>query len=358
MAKEYTHLSLDERIEIEKYADRGWSMRRIASGLGRNVATVSRELKRNSWVSANENASYVQYRDPALNRESVVQYRAGRADARSRKRAKNSHQARIFSTDWMVNHVVSQLKDGKTPEMISGRLRIDFLDIPSRRVCAESIYQWIYSAAQRWRELVQYLPRAHKKRRKLKGRRVHSSHIPNRVSIHHRSDEANDRSEFGHFEGDSVVGVRSVGGGIHTEVERMSRMVFARKVSALTSEEGVAAQMHIFGALPAGARKSTTMDNGSEMHLHGRLVTQLGMKTFFADPYSSWQRGTNEHHNGRIRRYFPKGTNFELVSQEELDAVIAAINNEPRKCLGWFTPAEVFQEQLELLEAQQCCTSK
>jgi transposase, IS30 family len=358
MATEYTHLSLEERIEIEKRVDLGWSRRRIARTLNRSVATVSRELKRNSWTPVTENASYTVYRDPALNRESVTQYRAGRAEARAKSRAVNSHRARIFTNDWMVNHVVSQLKNGKTPGMIAGRLGIDFPGVVGRRVCAETIYQWIYSLPQRFRELAQYLPRAHKRRRKLKGRRVHSSHIPNRVSIHHRSDKANARSEFGHFEGDSVVGLRSVGDGIHAEVERTSRMVFARKVSALTSEEGVAAQLFIFGSLPAGARKSTTMDNGTEMHLHRRLVERLGMETFFADPYSSWQRGTNEHHNGRIRRYFPKGTNCDLVSQEELDAVVEAINNEPRKCLGWFTPAEVFQEQLELLETQQCCTSE
>nr|WP_244301098.1 IS30 family transposase [Leucobacter insecticola] len=201
-------------------------------------------------------------------------------------------------------------------------------------------------------------PRGHKKRRKHHGRKVHSSKIPNRVSIHHRPPEVNERATFGDWEGDSVVGVRSVGGGVHTEVERQTRMMFATKVDTLTSRDGVDAQKRIFASLPPGARRSTTMDNGTEMHLHTELVTELGMKTYFADPYSSWQRGTNEHHNGRLRRTYPKGTDFSQVSEEELQSVIAEINNQPRKNLAWLTPYEAFQEQLDSLRTGQCCTSE
>jgi IS30 family transposase len=100
------------------------------------------------------------------------------------------------------------------------------------------------------------------------------------------------------------------------------------------------------------------MDNGTEMHLHTELITEYEMDTYFADPYSSWQRGTNEHHNSRLRRYYPKGTDFSEVSEEDLQAAISEINNQPRKCLGWLTPAEVFDEHLHLETTGQCCTSE
>lgn len=254
-------------------------------------------------------------------------------------------------------HLISKLRDW-TPEMIAGRARIDFPDDPTMWASPETIYRFIYAPEQRHRNLREYLARGHKKRRKHHGRRVHSSKIPNRVSIHHRPAAVNDRHMFGHWEGDSVLGMKSVGDGIHTEVERHTRMMLATKVADLTSRAGVNAQKQLFGQLLPHARRRATMDNGTEMHLHTELRTEYGMDTYFADPYSSWQRGTNEHHNGRLRSYFPKGTDFSHVSETELQAVLTAINNQPRKCLGWLTPAEVYEEHLHLEQTDQCCTSE
>lgn len=360
MTSQYRHLTLDDRIEIEKHRDNKLTVREIARRLGRAPSTISRELRRGRWRPSNENAAYTPYRDRALHGADLTpsQYRAGRAQKKADTRAERSHQRTRLSTDQAITHLVSKLRDGWTPEMISGRAHIDFPDDRSMHACPETIYQFIYDPAQRHRGLAEYLPHGHKKRRKHKGRRVHSSHIPNRVSIHHRPEEVNERRVFGHWEGDSVVGVKSVGDGIHTEVERHSRMMCATKVHALTSRAGVEAQKRLFGPLPEHARRSTTMDNGTEMHLHTELRTDLAMDTYFADPYSSWQRGTNEHHNGRLRRYFPKGTDFSKITEEDLQAVITAINNQPRKCLDWLTPAEVFQEHLNSEQTGQCCTSE
>lgn len=360
MTQQYSHLTLDDRIEIEKLRDYKLSVREIARRLGRAPSTISRELHRGSWRPSNENAAYTPYRDKALHAGDLTppQYRAGRAQQKADARAARSHQPTSLTTDEAITYLVSRLRDGWTPEMISGRARLDFPDTPSMWACPETIYRFIYAPAQRHRRLSEYLPRGHKKRRKHQGRQVHSSRIPNRVSIHHRPEEVNNRRVFGHWEGDSVLGMRSVGDGIHTEVERHSRMMLATKVTSLTSRAGVDSQKRLFGSLPAHARYSTTMDNGTEMHLHTELRSEYGMDTYFADPYSSYQRGTNEHHNGRLRRYFPKGTDFSQVSEEELQEVITAINNQPRKCLGWFTPAEVFEEHLHLEQAGQCCTSE
>jgi transposase, IS30 family len=165
--------------------------------------------------------------------------------------------------------------------------------------------------------------------------------IPNRVSIRHRPAEIDYREEFGHWEGDTIVGDRHRTG-IHTEVERLSRLVFAYKVSRIPAKETSAVQLWLFSRLPQLARQSTPLDNGSEHYLHTRLQEELGMKTYFADPYCSWQRGTNEATNGLLRRYFPKGTDFHLVSQEAVNEVVIRLNSTPRKVLGYQTPLEVF----------------
>lgn len=360
MTSQYKHLTLEDRIEIEKHRDNKLGVREIARRLGRAPSTISRELGRGAWRPSNENAAYTPYRDPALHGDDLTppQYRAGRAQRKAEQRAQTSHQPNRLSTDRALTHLVSKLRDGWTPEMISGRARIDFPDDPSMHACPETIYRFIYNPTQRHRRLAEYLPRGHKKRRKHHGRKVHSTHIPNRVSIRHRPAEVNERRVFGHWEGDSVLGIKSAGNGIHTEVERHSRMMLATKVDAITSRAAVDAQKRLFGALPAHARRSTTMDNGTEMHLHTELRTDYNMDTYFADPYSSYQRGTNEHHNGRLRRYYPKGCDFTTVSEEELQDAITAINNQPRKCLAWLTPAEVFQEHLNSEQTGQCCTSE
>lgn len=312
------------------------------------------------WRPSHENAAYRPYRDPALHGDHLTptQYRAGRAHRKATARAQRSHLPTRLTSDASITYLITKLRDGWTPEMIAGRARIDFPDTPAMHMSHETIYRFIYARQNQHRLLHEYLPHGRKKRRKHHGRKVHSSKIPHRVSIHHRPEEVNARTVFGHWEGDSVLGTKSRGDGIHTEVERHTRLLRATKVEALTSRAGIDAQKRLFGPLPEHARCSTTMDNGTEMHLHTELVTDYQMDTYFADPYSSWQRGTNEHHNGRLRRYYPKGTDFSQISEEELQAAITEINNQPRKCLGWFTPAEAFDEHLHLETTDQCCTSE
>jgi IS30 family transposase len=161
-------------------------------------------------------------------------------------------------------------------------------------------------------------------------------------------DQQPHRDVGGHWEGDTIVG-DGHRTGIHTEVKRISRLVFAYKVPKIRAKETSAVQLWLFSRLPKLARKSTTLDNGSEHYLHTRLQDELGMQTYFADPYSSWQRGTNEYTNGLLRRYFPKRTNFRDVSQEALNDVVHRLNNIPRKVLHYKTPSEVFTEQLSQL---------
>lgn len=177
-----------------------------------------------------------------------------------------------------------------------------------------------------------------------------------RTSIHDRPASVEDRIDFGHWESDSVLGLRGTGA-IHTTVERRSRFLHAIKLPGTFAQATVDAQIAFYQTLPAHAVASVTADNGSEFALHYKLADTLAIPTYFADPYSASQRGTNEHFNGRLRKYLPKGTSFAGLSQTELDEFVTEINNRPRKILGWATPAEVFQELSSEEATTTCCTS-
>lgn len=239
--------------------------------------------------------------------------------------------------------MIKRLTRGWSPEQISGRMKLVFKNNHSMRVCPETIYSFVYSDEFKHRKFWEYFPRGHKKRRKWHGRKVHKSQILGRVSIHDRPEIVSKNIEFGHFEGDSVEG-RNHKSGVHTEVEKVARKYFAVKINTINSPETLIAQNKIFSRF-SGVVKSTTLDNGKENHLHYKL-NSFGIKTYFADPYSSWQRGSNEYHNGLLRRYFPKKTDFTDITQEEIDDVVEEINSTPRKCLGYFTPNEVFFAKL------------
>lgn len=343
MGQGYRHVCLEERIEIEKGLERHESLRSIARRLGRDVSTISREVRRNAWRASNTSAAYRPVKLFWCRRGwlATMEYRAGRAHDKAVKRSRNSHASRVFACDRMVEFVTDRLRAGWTPAMIAGRVNAGHPGCPPGRVCHETIYQWIYSPSQKHRGLSQYLVRGHTRRRRRRGRRVRAAGVPFRVSIHSRPVEVGARTEFGHWEGDTILGAKSVGDGIHTEVERVSRMVMARKITRVRSEDTIAAQEAMFAALPAHAARSVTMDNGSENCLHHRL-DQFAMPVYFTDPYCSWQKGTVEHFNGRIRRYLPKGTDFTTITTDDLNDIITTLNNQPLKCLGWETPAEVF----------------
>lgn len=326
-------LSLIEREQIALLQTQGCSNKQIGKRLGRPTSTIGRELKRNG---SDTHYSAVQAQYYAQERMSQV--------ANHRQELKNSD---------IYGYVTSHLREGWSPEQIAGRMSRDHDHDHHWRISAETIYRWIYTpkqlkSTQPWYE---YLRRKQKKRRKRIGRKVHRSHIPDRISIHQRPEAINQRVVFGHWEGDSVEG-KGHQGGLHTEVERMSRKILSQKVEDLTSQEAITAQLKLFSKLPPVARQSTTLDNGRETHLHVQLRDKLKMMTYHADPYSSWQRGTNEHGNWHLRYYFPKGTDFSIVSDEELQDIVEEINNRPRKILGYMSANEKFDQLL--VEARGC----
>jgi len=360
----HTKLTKPERVLLSVWKKAGLSNIECSKRLGRDKSTIGRELRRNRVkvkVGKYEEVIY----EP-LHAQFVAMER--------KQKAFNAKQ--LLKNKDIYSYVLDHLRAGWSPEAISGRLRKeDHPGDPHWQICHETIYTFIYkektdltkqglmsqsaldarliphnkaiTVTDFDRPLYEFLRRKQTKRRKKSGRKVHRSHIPDRVSIHLRPEIINQRVEFGHWEGDTVEGIGHKDG-IHTEVERLSRLIGAKKVKAIDSQSALDAQLDIFTPLPEKARKSTTLDNGKETHLHFKLRDDLDMQTFHADPYSSWQRGTNEHGNGLLRYYFPKGTDFTKVTDEELEDVVWELNNRPRKVLEYKTAQEVFDKNLNL----------
>ena len=333
--KTLTRITSRERDLLAIWKAEGISNKECGRRLNRHTSTIGRELKRNrfqSVVDGNYRYASIHAQQKALER-----------------RFKSAHSKHPLKNPFIYGYVTEKLREGWSPDAIAGRLKFDYPNDPSCWIVHETIYQWIYSNDQLKYCWFEYLRRKQKKRKKKSGRKVHCSHIPDRVSISQRPEVANLRLEFGHWESDSVEGTKHQNG-LHTEIERISRKYSALKVNAITSEQAVGVQKQLFTQYPPKARISATMDNGRENHLHYQLKG-IGMDTYFAHPYCSWERGANEHGNWLIRYYFPKGTDFSKISQEEVDDVVEEINNRPRKILGYKTANEVFNYYLNSLES-------
>lgn len=330
--KKYKKLTSTERQLLSAWKQEGLSNKECGRRLGRETSTIGRELKRNGFKNK---------------AEGIYIYEPLNADAQARARQQNAYIAKQpLKNKQVFSYVMDKLKEGWSPEQIEGRLRLEHAEDKGWHISYEAIYQYIYASENREKKLFEYLRRKQKRRRKKQGRRAQRVHIPDRVSIHDRPKEIEKRKQFGHWEGDSVVG-RGHRNGLHTEYERVSSFTRFERLMQLTTQEAMAAAKKIFGVLPAHARLSTTLDNGKEHTNHTELKTELQMKTYFADPYSSWQRGGNENCNLWIRYYFPKKTDFSTITDEELKDVEWELNNRPRKRLGFKTPQEVFDSYLK-----------
>lgn len=320
MSKQHTKLTALERELISVWLHQNISKREIARRLNRSDSTIQAEIKRNNWQG-----HYV-----AIHAQSVADKRKVAAGKRHPLKNKSVYK-----------YVIKKLRSGWSPEQIAGRLRLKKPGNSYWHICHETIYQHIYSKDNQEKKLWEYLPRKQKKRRKKYGRKSQRVRIPDRIPIHHRPEEVEDRLVFGHWEGDSIEG-RAHKGGIHTQVERKTRFLQAQLVATLTADAAVSAQTKIFKPLPTKAKQSTTVDNGKEFTHH----QQFELPVYFCDPYASWQKATNENTNGLIRRYLPKGTDLSTITQQELNDIVEELNNRPRKCLGFHTPREAFEKEL------------
>jgi len=319
----YTHLTENERYVISHLACTGFSLREIARRINRHHTTISRELKRN---------------DDPVYADTVYWYDWSHPEALKRRRKPRHHRRR--SNQRLVHYVERKLREDWSPEIITAKLTIDYPDDDDMRVSHETVYRWIYGDARGGGSLYQHLRRRRKKRRRQKrygsGRRF----IPGRVSISERPAIVDTRERFGDWEGDTIEGKKSTGY-MATHIERKSRYLIAAKLRDKTAESLTVQSMKAFWRIPKKMRKTLTVDNGKEFARFKELEEKTGLTVYFADPYSAWQRGTNENTNGLLRQYFPKGTDFRNVTEEDLAFAVKKLNHRPRKCLHYQSPQEV-----------------
>lgn len=337
MGTTYSHLSLNERIELYRLRREGQSLRAIAKALGRSAGTISRELARNSDSTKAWDGGY----DPA--RAQALSARRRRWDARF-KLARNTH---------LRSYVHARLVAGWSPEAIAGHLRAHSGQCV---ISHESIYRFVYyRSAQKdyWHRL---LPRRKSRRGRL-GARGGSpvERIYARIPIAQRPAEVQQRKVAGHWEGDLMLFARYRQAILVTH-ERNSRLLLANRQPNKAATPVVRQLLRQFAALPKSMRRSVTFDNGTEFAFHHRLNTQLGMATYFCDPHAPWQKGGIENAIGRLRRTLPRKTDLATLSTRKFNNLLAAYNHTPRKCLAFKTPAQVFCEHLNVLHFNRECT--
>ena len=317
MGKNYSHFDHKERTLIYWWRKEHLSLRDMARRLRRSHTSISRELKRNRWCG----------------KEYFPRGAHLLAGYRLQDRA---HRERLKSQPVRA-YVQQKLPLGWTPELIAGRLKLQG-ELPT--VCHESIYQYIYCVAP---DLIACLPRHHSKRKPKRPYRKAGERITNRKGLECRPKAATTRRECGHWEADMIVaGDRQHG--LNVLVERKSRLTH---ISVLENKTAAATKQVLLRRLkryPAALTQSITYDNGSENALHEEINAALGTQSFFCAPYHSWEKGSVEQVNGLIRRFLPKGTNFQELRRGEINCIEKLLNHRPRKCLQYRTPYEVFRE--------------
>jgi len=320
MGKKYQHLSKEERDMITVLKAKDYTLGDIADELGRDKSTISRELQRNA---------------PEIRKG---YYLSHKAQERARSRWVSSHSRSRLKSQKIRDYVEKNIKAGVSPELIAGRLR---LDDPGSRISHEAIYQYIYDDRI---DLIKYLVRSHKKRKRRGYSRKHKkSHIPNRTSIEDRPAIVEKRERVGDWEADTVVSRKSAAA-LQVLGDRASRLIKIRKIKNTTSEATRKIIVETLGAYPLEFAQTITFDNGHENVEHDLINEELGTDSYFCNPYHSWEKGTIENLIGLIRRYLPKGTNFAKISDDRIAEIEHALNSRPKKCLGFRTPFEMFDQ--------------
>jgi transposase, IS30 family len=338
MGIHYRQLNPDDRLRIESMLRDGHCQRSVARTLGWSPSTISREVRRAAVLP-----DWPVY----------MAVLGERVRARRRKRA--GRLRRLIDPRWRspcARLVLAGLRFGWSPQQIAGRLRsmlgssandLSFDDIP--RVSHETIYCAIYAQPRGTlrTELVKLLRKSHAGRLPRARGTSRFTGVQGMTSIDLRPPEVAARIVPGHWEGDLIKGARNASA-VGTIVERTSRYVMLVKLDGANSSSVLDGFTRRLRSVPESLRRTLTYDQGSEMALHHTLAKRLRMDIFFCDPHSPWQRGSNENANGLIREYLPKGSDLSLVSQHQLTSIEHALNNRPRKILGFKTPNEVFSD--------------
>ena len=324
--KDYHRLCLMEREVISILYHFGVGIRETSRRLHRSPSTISREINRNKTgfyyvpVTANNKAQRRCQRNPR----------------------------KLFKDKRLRQTVVTGLRKQWSPAQISARLKADHPEEETMRVCAETIYTYLYvlPRGSLRKELLSYLRQHRKKRRPRSRGSDRRGQIPEMVSIEERPKEVAERTIPGHWEGDLILGTHHQSA-LGTLVERTTRTVLLVRLSGQDAETVRKAFARKLRTVPKQMKLTLTYDRGKEMSEHRLFTKETQMQVYFAHPQSPWERGTNENTNGLIRQYFPKGTDFNQVSAYEIRKVQDLLNGRPRKVLNWKTPFEAFNELLQ-----------
>jgi transposase, IS30 family len=342
MGTQYFHLRDSERFHIEALAFQGYKDSEIARALGRHRSTIGRERKRGLWIAFGRYLAEFGRRH----------YAQSRRDAGLARRKLGPN---LSSLRWQ--HLIQGLRCGHSPEIIAGRLRaFDPLQGCSHAhplyVSHETIYRAIYGLprSKLKTELVSHLWQSRAARRRLQRGRRRFTGLRDITPISMRPAHVLDRLEPGHWEGDLVKGARGQSA-IGTLVERTTRKVMLVHLPDCSATSILNAFKRRLRQVPASLRLSLTYDRGTEMARHKELARSLDMPVYFCEPYSPWQRPTNENTNGLVRRFLPKGTDLSQLTQVDLLRIERLLNNRPRRVLGYKTSNEVFDRLLLQLPA-------
>lgn len=322
MPKGYQQLTYEQRCQIHALKASGDSNRSIARKLGVNSRTIDREIRRNSGQRG---------------------YRFKQAEAKAQQRRHQKTGRPLKMTPELIALIEEKLTQYQwSPEQIAGWLKREH----GRQIIShERIYQHIWADKKAGGTLYTHLRRRAKKYMKRINGKTTRGQIIGRVGIENRPPIVETRSRTGDWEADTIVG-KGHQGAIVSLVERKTRYTKLIKVERATAE---AVQLAITTALLAFVVHSITFDNGKEFALHLLIAATLNTETFFARPYHSWERGTNENTNGLVRQYIPKKTDFATVSHEDVAKIEHLLNTRPRKCLGYNTPQRAYNQSLKLL---------
>jgi len=318
--KKYTHLSSEERALMSVLHAKQTSIGEIAKELNRSKSTISRELNRPTTVF---------YRGTYLGESSQKNYA---------KKWQSAHKRKRLKSPTIAKYVLDRLMLYWSPELISGRIKKDL----NVNISYEAIYQYIYDGK---RDLVCFLPRKHLARKRIwQYRKRRKSNIKNRIDIDFRPQVANERREFGHFEADTVISSRESSSALLVIADRKTRLTKIRKLTRKTSSQASSQIIFALNEYNISQLHSITYDNGCEFCGHEFVNEKLQTESYFCKAYHAWEKGTVENINGLIRRFFPKKTNFDTITEKEIQSMENWINNRPMKVLQFKTPLECYLE--------------
>ena len=327
MQKQYKRITDEERDKIADLLAKGHSQNSIAEKLQRSPSSISRELSRNSRVVNGYGAVY-----------------ASRLSHRRRASCRKG-KSKLSGNDRLNEYVTNKLNKLWSPEEIAKRIKMDYPQDKNMRISSEAIYQYLY--IQPSKELRRLLRHGHLRRHK-QGRPKKSDNrgkIPNMTMIDERPEEVVSRLVPGHWEGDIIKGKYNKSA-LGTLVERRTRYTILVPLPGFDSESVRKAFARALTDLPEHMRRTLTYDQGKEMSDHIEFTISTDIQVYFAHEGSPWERGTNENTNGLIRQFFPKGTDFTKVTNEQVDHAQALLNDRPRKVLGYLKPNEVLSKVL------------